>query len=184
MLEDPRVNGLLWIVVICVLVPGALWYLAVRRRRPQLKLWAAAVEVTALIVLGIDLGQTHCGRFVPDTYETTAVGPARREATPSVAREWPYPVNADEAGRQHLLEFTPVARAGEQAAGPLILRYEVRSPKGEIVAQGRETVMPAQGDKWSTLRTQFQPRDEGEHTMLLEIPKPAGEVKVKIRVLK
>ena len=179
MLEDPRVNGLLWILVICVLVPGALWYLAVRRRRSQLKVWAVAVEVTALIVLGIDLGQTHCGRFVPDTCETTAVGPARREATPSVTSEWKYPVNTGEAGRQHLLEFTPVARPGEQADGPLTLRYEVRSPNGQIVAQDRETVMPAQGDKWSILRAQFQPRDECEHTMLLEIPKPADEVKLR-----
>src|SRR5258708_40251288 len=65
MLEGPRVTGFLWILVICVLVPGALWYLAVRRHRPRLKVWAAAVELAALIVLRIDLGQTQCGRFVP-----------------------------------------------------------------------------------------------------------------------
>ena len=158
--------------------------MGVRRRQPQFKVWAVVVEVMALIVFGINVGQKQFGWFGQDTFETSVTGPSTLDKTPSVTGEWRYHVNADAVGARHLLEFTPVAKYGELAKGSLTLRYEVRSPQGEMVAQGRETLLPAKGRNWSTLRASFEPRVEDEHTMLLEIPKPAGTVRVKVRVLR
>jgi hypothetical protein len=84
----------------------------------------------------------------------------------------------------HEVELTPRAGVGKMPAGAIQLTVGVRSPKGDPLVDRTETLAPAQGQFWSPLRARFQPLEEGEHNLHLEIPAGVSQVKVKVRELR
>jgi hypothetical protein len=113
-------------------------------------------------------------------YQSTASGPTRREA--SSRYEGRFSVDKPEIKR--LLELTPRIR-GEQAPSQAVhLKFEVQSPTGEILAQGEQDLAPGKGFRWSTLRAEFQPHEEGDHVLILEMPAPVGRVDIVVKELR
>ncbi len=169
------------IVLVSIAVAIGVWYLALRFSLPKLK--AVAVLIGVFPLLGFSL---QIAAYIfdwggpPDTFTTSTPGPARRET--STTRDFPFPVT--DHTFVHELELTPRAEAGTTPSGPIQLSVVVRSPKGDTLAAKAETLAPAQGQLWSPLRTRFQPADEGEHSIHLEIPAGVNEVKVKVRELR
>ena len=72
----------------------------------------------------------------------------------------------------------------------MTLAFEVLSPSGQVVAKGRETLAPAKkywtplrtdkAAKWTPLKAEFTSPEEGEHKLILEIPRPVRKVRVEI----
>ena len=180
--EEELFRAILTVLIVGIMAPMTLWYLGVRFNKPQFKVCGVAIAAVYFGVLAVDLGHRRFGWFEENTFRTGLVGPARHATESFVTGETPYYVN--DADKRHLLELLPVAKLGEQAVGPLALRYEVRSPNGEVLAKGQETLQPAKGEKWAVIRAEFPTHEQGEHKLVVEIPKPAGEVKVTIREIK
>jgi hypothetical protein len=175
-----QIPGAILLTLIAILIAMGLWYLGLRFR--SLKTRQAAVMVALLPVLGIgvQLGSTWLGVGRPIEFHDGAAGPPSREA--SVVREGPFPVN--DASVRHRLELTPEIRGGDPPTKPVRLGFTVRSPKGEILAQGESELSPAKGLHWAPLRAEFQPKEEGEHSLKLEIFNPASSVDIRIRELR
>jgi hypothetical protein len=180
--QDELIRAIVTFLIVGIIIPMTLWYLGIRKNSSQFKMWAVVVAVIYFVAVGIDLGTRWFGLFEESTFRTGLVGPARRAEESSITRETPYYVK--HADRRHLIELLPVAKIGEQAVGSLTLRYEVRAPDDEMLAQGQETVRPAKGDKWAAIHTEFPARDVGLHKLVVEVPKPAGEIKVTISEVK
>jgi hypothetical protein len=169
------------IVLIGVVAGLGVWYLAIRLNQPRLKMIAVVIGVFPLLGFGMQVA-TYFFDWggPPDTYTTVTPGPASREK--STTRDFPFPVT-DHAPMEEV-ELTPRAGVGKTPPGTIQLLVVVRSPKGEKLVDKIETLAPGQGQFWSPLRTRFQPVEEGEHTMHLEIPTGVSELKVKIRELR
>ncbi|MBZ5605788.1 MAG: hypothetical protein LAO79_26100 [Acidobacteriia bacterium] len=169
------------IILVSIVAGLGIWYLAVWLNQPRLKAIAAVIGVFPLLGFGLQL-TAHFFNWgsPPDTYTTSTPGPASREA--SVTRDFPFPVTDHTVA--HEVELTPRAGVGKAPAGSIPLVLVVRSPNGEKLVDMTGTLAPGQGQFWVPLRTRFQPLDEGEHTMHLEIPAGVDEVKVKVRELR
>jgi hypothetical protein len=176
-----RLPGAILIVLVCVVVGLGLWYLAVRQHQPRLKLIAVLFGAFPVLGFGLQIAAYvfDWGR-PPDTFTTATPGPASREA--SVTRDFPVPVTDHTVS--HEVELTPRAGAGKTPPGVIQLAVIVRSPKGATLLDQTQTLAPGQGQFWSPFRARFQPLEEGEHTMHLEIPAGVDEVKVKVRELR
>jgi hypothetical protein len=76
------------------------------------------------------------------------------------------------------------------------LRFTVRSPEGDTLAQGEGDLAPAPARRtwighlwprsypplrWVPLQGQFQAREEGQYKLTLDIPQPIDSVDVVIR---
>lgn len=169
------------IVLTAVLAGLGLWYAALRFRQPRLKMVACMVGVFPILGFGLQIAAYFFDWGRPsDTFTTTTPGPASRES--SVTRDFPFHVN--DPSLVHEIELTPRAAAGKTAEGTIQLTMGVRSPRGETLVDQTATLAPGQGPFWSPLRARFQPREEGEHGMHLEIPAGVDEVKVKVRELR
>ena len=176
-----RLPTAILIVLIAAVVGLGIWYLAIRLNAPRLKI--IAVFIGGFPLLGISL-QIAFYFFdwggPPDTYTTVTPGPASRET--STTRDFPFPVT-DHAPMEEI-ELTPRAGVGKTPSGTIQLQVVVQSPKGEKLVDKTEALAPGQGQFWSPLRTRFQPTEEGQHMMHLEIPTGVSEVKVKVRELR
>ncbi len=176
-----RLPAAILIVLVAFAVALGIWYLAIRLGQPKLKM--IAVIIGAFPVLGFGL-QIAAYFFdwggPPDTFTTSTPGPARRET--STTRDFPVPVTGHTF--VHEVELTPRAGAGQAPQGAIQLNVAVRSPKGEVLLDKTETLAPGQGQFWTSLRARFQPLEDGEHSMHLEIPTGVNEVKIKVRELR
>ena len=176
-----RLPGAILIVLIAAVVALGIWYLAIRLNWPQLKIIAVFIGVFPLLGFGLQVAFYFFDwGGPPDTYTTVTPGPASREK--STTRDFPFHVT-DQA-RMEEIELTPRAGGGKTPLGTIQLLVVVRSPKGEMLVDKTETLAPGQGQFWSPLRTRFQPTEEGQHTMHLEIPTGVAEVKVMVRELR
>ena len=180
--QSELIGQILTFLIVGIIIPLALWYFGVRKNSSTFKMWAVVVAVVYFAGVGIELGNRWFGLFEETTFRAGALGPARRAVESSIVDETPYYVK--HADKRHLLELLPVAKLGEQAVGSLTLRYEVHAPNDEMLAQGQETLQPAKGDKWAAINTEFPTHDIGVHKLVVEVPKPAGEIKITIREVK
>lgn len=167
--------GAILIVLISIAAALGLWYLSLRFRQPRLKVIAVMIGIFPLLGFGLQIAAHVFGwDRPPDTYTTSTPGPA--------SRDFPFPVT--DHSLIHEVELTPRAGVGNTPSGPITLHVIVRSPNAETLVDTTETLAPAQTQFWSPLRTRFQPREDGEHPMHLEIPSGVSEVKVKVRELR
>ncbi|MBZ5611281.1 MAG: hypothetical protein LAP38_23715 [Acidobacteriia bacterium] len=176
-----RLPTAILIVLISIVAALGVWYLAIRLNQPRLKAIAVLIGVFPLLGFGIQIASYFFDwGGPPDTYTTSTPGPASREA--STTRDSPFPVTDHTV--MHEVELTPRAGAGKTPPGTIQLSVVVQSPKGQTLVNTTESLAPGQGQFWSPLRTRFQPLEEGEHSMHLEIPAGVNEVKVKVRELR
>ena len=176
-----RLPTAILIVLIAAVMGLGLWYLAIRLNAPRLKIIAVFIGGFPLLGFGLQIAFYFFDwGGPPDTYTTVTPGPASREK--STTRDFPFPVT-DHTPMEEI-ELTPRAGVGKTPADTIQLLVVVRSPKGKTLVDKAETLAPGQGQFWSPLRTQFQPVEEGEHSMHLEIPTGVSEVKVKVRELR
>lgn len=175
--DDQIVRAIISFAVVGLLVPAALWYLGIRLRKPQLKVWGVIIGATYVLVFGYNAGHEWFDWF-PDVYQTDMQGPDQRASEATVVMEGPYHVNV--AGSRHQMVLTPIAKYGEQPTAPLTLGYEVRSPSDQVLTKGRETLQPSKGSNWTPVKTEFTSPEDGDHKLILEIPKPARKVRIEI----
>ncbi len=159
------------LALICVILALGLWYLGVRRGSLKAKQFAVMIGIVPVLVIGLQLANEWFGWGNPAEFRTTT--------TTNEAR---IPVTNPDV--KHQLVLTPKAWGGKAPSEPLRLHYAVQSPKGEILAQGEQELAPAQKLRWSPLRAEFQPREEGEHKLILEVGKPAFGVDIIVRELR
>ncbi len=175
--DDVLVRAAISFVVLGILVPATLWYFAIRFGKPQLKVFAIAIVLIYTVLLVVNLGHDWLDWF-PPTYHTDVYGPDKRTPDPILVTDTQYHVNVP--GSRHQMVLTPVSQYGEQQTAPLTLGFEVQTPTGQVVAKGRETVPPAKGSNWAPIKAEFTTPEEGEHKLILEIPKPVRKVRVEI----
>ena len=171
------VRAIITFVLVGMLAPAALWYLGIRLGKPQLKVFGVVIGATYLLLFGYNAAHEWLDWF-PVVYQTDMQGPDQRTGEASIVVEGPYHVNV--AGSRHQMVFTPIANYGEQPTAPLTLGFEVRSPSGQVITKGRETLGPSKGSNWTPLKTEFISPEEGEHNLILEIPKPVRKVRIEI----
>lgn len=175
--DDQIVRAVISFVVVGLLAPAALWYLGIRFGKPQLKVFGVVIGATYVLVFGYNAGHEWFDWF-PVVYQTDMQGPDQRTREASIVVDGPYRVNV--AGSRHQMVLTPIAKYGEQPVAPLTLGFEVRSPSGQVVTKGRETLRPSKGSNWTPLKTEFTSPEDGEHKLILEIPKPVRKVRIEI----
>jgi hypothetical protein len=167
------------LILICVLAAMGLWYLSIRRGSLKMRQFAVMIGAMPLLIIGLNLASSWFDWNHPD-YRTTAVGPSSRE--PNTTDQLLIPVT--NATARHQLELRPKIRGGNPPSQPVHLRFAVRSPKNEILEKGEQDLPPGRGLRWTSLQAEFQPREEGEHVLLLDIPQPVSSVDIIVRELR
>jgi hypothetical protein len=185
--DQQLVRAVITFVVVGFLVPATLWYFGIRFAKPQLKGFGVVIGVTYLLLAGYNIGQELFDWF-PNVYTTYMDGPGQRTRGDSVAADGTYRVNV--AGSRHQVVLTPVAVYGEPATVPVTIAFEVQTPSGQVVAKGMETLAPGKpywtplrtdkAAKWTPMKVEFTSPEEGEHKLILQIPKPVRKVRVEI----
>jgi hypothetical protein len=168
------------IILVCFVVAAGLWYLAIRFRRSQLKIFAVAIVAMPALAFGFQICSHLFGWTEPPDFVTTTPGPPSREA--SAIREFPFPVPNPEF--PHQIELTPRSPSGQQPAGSIPLHFIVRSPNGDVLAEKQATLAPGTGRDWLPLRAEFQPAQAGEYLLHLDIPTGVESVKVRVHELR
>jgi len=171
--------GQILLTLICVVLAMGLWYLGLRSGKQGLKQLAVMIAIAPVIGLGLGPAWSWFG-FDRLDIRGTASGPAPREALTKY--EGPIPIG--QVGATHRLTLTPSIWGTNFPTKPLHLRFEVRSPNGEVLAQGEQDLAPAKGFRWAPLRAEFVPREEGQHKLLMDIPSPAGHVDYWVKELR
>jgi hypothetical protein len=167
------------LAVICIFAAMGLWYLSIRSGSLKMKQFAVLIAVIPVLVIGLNFASSWFGSNSHD-YRTTAVGPSSGE--PNVTDQLAIPVT--NANARHQLELRPKIRGGSPPTQAVHLRFAVHSPKGEILAQGEQDLAPDKGLRWSSLRAEFQPPEEGDHVLFLDIPQPVSSVDIVVRELR
>jgi hypothetical protein len=179
--QDELIRAIVTLLILGIIIPLSLWYWGMRRNSSTFKTFAVVIAVSYFAVAAIELSNSFFGTF-EETFRTGFLGPPRRATEASTVGESPYYVKHPEW--RHPLDLLPVAKIGEKAVGPLTVRYEVHAPDGTMLAKGQETVQPLKADQWTAIHTQFPTHEQGVHKLIVEVPKPAGEVKATIREVK
>ena len=153
-----------------------LWALGVKTGKPAYKQFAVVLVIMPLLAFGFPVAW-HAFGWDHRAFFTTASGPWHGE--PSIRAEFPFPVT--EPSLVHDIEVLPRAPGGEKASGSVTLTITITSPKKAVLAQFQHTVNPAKGRAWSSIRERFQPTEEGDYEMAIEIPRAVGQVQVWVR---
>ena len=181
--SSPSPLGAILLTLICAVIALGLWYAAVRFNKLQFKLMAVMIGAMPVIGLGIQFGSSWFGWFqtTPEFRDAAVLGPPNRKG--DVNDETRFPVNNPQFA--HEIQLTPkVWGANPAPSEPVRMRYIVRSPKGEVLAQGEQEFAPAKGLRWATESVRFQPREYGDHMLVLEVPNPVGSVDIRVRELR
>jgi hypothetical protein len=165
------------ITVVCFFAVLGLWHVGQRSGSKVAKQMAVMVGLIPVLIFGLQVASPWIDPVGRAEYRSTAVGPERREAATSTVI--PIPVTNAEVG--HQLELRPKIWGANAPDKPVHLAFKVRSPKGETIAEGEGDLAPTQKLRWQPMMAQFQPREEGDHTLILEIPQPVSSVDVIVR---
>lgn len=185
--DDQLVRAIVTFVILGLLVPGAFWYLGIRFGKPQLKAFGVIIGVIYVALFGFNAAHEWLDWF-PVTYQTDIGGPDARTRGETVVGDAQYRVNVE--GSRHEMVLTPVAKYDDRPTAPVTVSFEVQSPSGRVVAKGRETLQPkpyswtllrtSKAGTWMPLKVEFISPEEGEHKVILEIPKPVRKVRIEI----
>ena len=178
-MDVEQLPGAVLLTAICILAAMGLWYLSIRRGSLKMKQFAVMIAAMPVLFVGLNLAASWFN-WGNNDYRTTAAGPSSRE--PIATDQLTIPVT--NAAARHQLELRPRIRGRNPPTMPVHLRFTVRAPKGEILAQGEQDLAPDRGVSWSSLRAEFQPPEEGDHVLVLDIPQPVRSVDVIVRELR
>lgn len=174
--DEQLIRALATFIIVGLLVPAALWYLGLRFRKPEYQGLGLIVAAIYLAVTAYNVTHDWLDWF-PVTYRTEISGPDERTRGETVVGDTRYRVNVE--GARHQMVLTPVAKYDDRPAVPVKVSYEVQSPSGKVVTKGQETLQP-KANGWTPLKAEFISPEEGEHRLILEIPKPVRKVRVEI----
>src|SRR5271165_1372277 len=90
--DDQIVRAVITFVIIGVLVPATLWYLGIRLRKPQLKMWGVVIGVMYVPLFAYNAAHEWLDWF-PNVYQTDLQGPDQRTRGASVVVDGQYHVN-------------------------------------------------------------------------------------------
>jgi hypothetical protein len=188
-MDPEQVPGAILLTLLCVVGALGLWYCGVRWNRLGFKQVAVMVGIAPVIGVGLQIAEPW---FDQVEYRSSADGPALRQSSATATVQ--LPVTNPEL--HHSFNLTPRIRGENPPRQPVHLKFTVRSPEGDTLAEGEGDLAPAKPEwssmghlwpvrfqplRWQPLRAQFQPREEGEHTLILEIPQPVRRVDVLVR---
>ncbi len=175
------------VLLTLLFVVGALgfWYCGVRWNKLVFKQFAVMMGIAPVIGIGL---QVFGPSMFENEYRLEADGPAAQDAS-IVAT---VPVKVNDADVHCRFELVPRIRGNDSPKQPVHLKYTLRSPKGETLAQGEGDLAPARWEwyrwgtsgqpmRWDALKGEFQPREEGDHLLILEIPQPVRRVDIFMR---
>lgn len=176
---DPEtIERIVILVLAGLVVMMGLWYLAVRLNQPRIKMFALMFGGFPLLAAGVTLSDYFFDwSNTAHTFTTYTPGPAAHEA--SVTRDFPFPVT--DPNYQHEVMLIPSASEGEAPTQPIKLVVAVRSPAGMPLLDKTESLEPMSAQYWATMRARFQPVEQGDHMLHLEIPAGVHEVQVEVR---
>ena len=152
-----------------------LWYLGLRLGRIKLRRLAFMVGLIPVVALAAQFAN-YSLKGARDTFRTFTPGPPGRKG--STIREISFPVNEGPSVQQ--ISVTPRASPEELPAGPVPLRYWVKSPQGETLAQGEEQLAAGQGTRWQPLKATVETKVPGTYTLVLEIFGPVDVADIEI----
>jgi hypothetical protein len=185
--DEQLIRAIATFIVVGLLVPATLWYLGLRFGKPEYQGLGLIVAAIYIAVTGYNVTHDWLDWF-PVTYRADVSGPDERTRGETVVGDTQYRVNVE--GARHQMVLTPVAKYDDRPTAAVSVSYEVQSPSGRVVAKGRETLLPkpyswtflrtSKAATWMPLKAEFISPEEGEHRVILEIPKPVRKVRVEI----
>ena len=181
-MDGEQISSSLLLIRVGVVLALALFSLGVRRNNLALKQIAVALGVVPMLVSGWNIAYTSFGWDVHDFRTSMVVGSWERRSETSVTDKTTIPVT--NAERKHQLVLTAKTWGGLVTTQSVRMHYTLQSPKGEILATGEQDLAPTQKLRWQPLRVDFQPQEEGDHQLILEIPRPVGSVDMIVRELR
>jgi len=162
-----------------------LWYCGVRFNKLALKQIAVMLGMAPVIMLAIQIFGPYLTQI---DYRVYADGPPPDQpSTTATVR-----LNVNNPELRHRFELVPRIRGNDPPQQPVHLKFTLRSPKGEALAQREGDLAPAKWEwyrwrnsgapmRWNPLRGEFQPQEEGEYTLAVEIPQPVQRVDIFVR---
>jgi hypothetical protein len=166
------------VTLVCVVIVLGFWYLGIQRGSQKLKQIGVMIGIFPMLVMALILAVPWL-EGVPE-YRTVAQGPLSREA--ATATSVMIPVTDPELTQE--IELTAKIHGENPPTQPILLKFQVLSPVGEILKQGEQEAPPTQTLQWVPIRISFETREAGEHLLKLEIPQPATRVDVVARELR
>jgi hypothetical protein len=191
-MDTEQTTGAILLTLICVVGALGLWYCGVRWNKLGFKQVAVMVGIAPVIGLGLQL----LGPYLTQVeYRVYADGPTLRQSSTTTTVQ----LNVTNPELHHRFDLVPRIRGENPPQKPVHLKFTVRSPKGDILAESGGDLAPANPEwkwlghlwpvrweplRWQPLRGEFQPREEGEHMLTIEIPQPVRSVDIFVRELR
>ena len=173
---------LIFAAVACIIAAMGLWYLGLSRGSLKIKQFAVMIGIFPVFI-GVIL--FFSDKLADNTeFRGGAVFGSPSHRTGPVVDETAFYV--DTPGKTHRIQLLPKVWGGTIPQQDTHLRYTVRSPSGEIVGQGDADSKPDKNKlpRWTPIFVEFQPREQGKHTLALEVPIEIGSVDIRVKELK
>jgi hypothetical protein len=173
--------ALIIFVLVSLVAALGIWYLSIQRNIPRLKMLAVMICVFPLLGVGLQVGFAVFGVGSAPVYRTSLALGSDRKGEPGT-NDVLFEVNDPHPESE--IELTPKVWGDGVPTKPVTLHYAVRSPQGVVLAEGDHEFDPTSGLRWATWDLNFQPRESGEHKLVLTVPNPVGRVDINIRELR
>ncbi len=170
-----QITGAVLAALVCLVGGLVLYYCGVRWSNSKTKTFGIALAVMPAIAWGLYFGLEWL-HGEPE-YRTAAQGPERRQSV--VTTEVAIPVT--NGAVMHRMEMTAKISGADHTSAATHLVYKLRTPGGEVVAQGEQDAAPTDGFRWVPLVVDFQPRGEGQYLLSVDIRQPVSRVDIVVR---
>jgi hypothetical protein len=191
-MDAEQTSGAILLTLVCVVGALGLWYCGVRWNRLGFKQLAVMLGIAPVIGLGLQIFGPYLTQV---EYRVYADGPTLRQSSTATTVQ----LNVTNPELQQRFDLVPRIRGENHPQQPVHLKFTVRSPREDSLAEGEGDLAPAKPEwrwsghfwpvrweplRWQPLRGEFQPREEGEHTLTIEIPQPVRSVDIFVRELR
>jgi hypothetical protein len=172
----------LLLAVICVLAAMGLWYLGISRGSLKLKQLAAMLGIFPIFAAGLVFLSEKVS--APNAFRGSLLFGSSVRRTGPATDQTQFLVDAP--GKTHRIEIRPKVWGGAIPQQDVVLRYVVQSPAGDILARAEANARPDKNKlpRWTSIFAEFQPREQGMHTLVVEVPVAVGSVDILVQELK
>ncbi|HLJ49489.1 MAG TPA: hypothetical protein VKU01_25925 [Bryobacteraceae bacterium] len=188
-MNPEQIPGAILLTLVCLVGALGMWYAGMRRNRTGLKQMAVMLGIAPFLGIGIQIASPLLNQI---EYRRYADGPTRSQAVASQS----ITLSVTNPGARHELRMVPRIQGGNPPDRPIHMNYSVRTPKGQTVIEGQADLAPAPAEwtmlgrlwptrfqplRWKPLQAEFQPAEEGDYTLVLDIPQPVRSVDIFVR---
>src|SRR5262249_16489260 len=144
-MSGEQITGSLLVALVCLAGGLALYYCGVRWNKSQMKIFGVALAAMPLIALGFRFGIEWLG----GESEYRTVGEGAEQGQSVVTTEVGIPIT--NGAVEHQIEMTAKISGDKYTSEPTHLVYKVKTPTGEMVAEGEHDAAPTNTFRWAPI---------------------------------